>query len=342
MHFLLYEFVTGGGWLFVDPEDRPQGSLLREGLAMISAVTEDFAALPRARVTILWDARLTLPALFQQISNCRVVLIHSTGAHDEELARIAASADRTLLIAPEFDEYLMHICRKVEDSAGRLLNPDSAFIALTSDKHETAEYLSRAGIAIPHGVAIEPGGRWPNDFPSPAVLKPRDGAGSQGVRLVHSATDIVETLSKAMRLETFVRGQPASVSVICGPRGNVMLPACSQRLTSDGRFSYLGGHTPLPSEIAGRAQSLALRTISALPATCGYVGIDMVLGEGDSPDVVIEVNPRLTTSYVGLRQLVRENLASAMLHTADGDPPVLSLHPGKVEFTADGQVTRHT
>jgi predicted ATP-grasp superfamily ATP-dependent carboligase len=182
----------------------------------------------------------------------------------------------------------------------------------------------------------------PDDFPYPAVLKPRDGAGSQGVRLVHSAADVVEKLPNAMRLEAFVRGQSASVAAVCGPRGNVILPACSQRLTGDGCFSYLGGCTPLASEMAGRAQVLAQRTISALPSTCGYVGIDMVLGEGGSPDVVIEVNPRLTTSYVGLRQLVRENLAAAMLHTADGDPPVLSLHPGRVEFTADDQAVRHT
>jgi hypothetical protein len=41
---------------------------------------------------------------------------------------------------------------------------------------------------------------------------------------------------------------------------------------------------------------------------------------------------------VGLRRLVRENLAAAMLQAADGHPPVLSLRPGRLEFNAAGEV----
>ena len=64
----------------------------------------------------------------------------------------------------------------------------------------------------------------------------------------------------------------------------------------------------------------------------------MVLGNDPSgnDDVVIEVNPRLTTSYVGLRKLVRENLAAAMLAAAQGQAFELSTHPHRVKFAADG------
>ena len=59
-----------------------------------------------------------------------------------------------------------------------------------------------------------------------------------------------------------------------------------------------------------------------MPATQGYVGIDLVLGsaEDGSADVVVEINPRLTTSYVGLRQLLKTNLAAAMIEAAAGRP----------------------
>jgi len=44
----------------------------------------------------------------------------------------------------------------------------------------------------------------------------------------------------------------------------------------------------------------------------GYIGVDMVL-TNDEP-VVIEVNPRLTTSYIGLRKVINFNLAQAIVN----------------------------
>jgi predicted ATP-grasp superfamily ATP-dependent carboligase len=340
MQFLLYEFITGGGWLFVAPSERPQGSLLGEGLAMISAVAQDFAAIAGSQVVILWDARLPLPRLFERMHNCRVVLIHSTGEHDEQLGKISATADHSLLIAPEFDGYLERVCVAVTAAGGRLISPGAELVRLASDKQRTAEHLARCGVTVPVGVAVNAGDALPAAFTYPAVLKPRDGAGSQGVRLLPGCPPDDFRASSPSRLEAFVPGVAVSVAAICGPGGNVLLPPCSQRFVGDGDFSYLGGETPLAAELAERATTLARQALAALPLDVGYIGIDMVLGAAGSPDVVIEVNPRLTTSYVGLRELVRENLALAMLQTAAGTPPVLSTHGGKVEFMADGSATR--
>ncbi len=68
----------------------------------------------------------------------------------------------------------------------------------------------------------------------------------------------------------------------------------------------------------------------------------MVLGDGTDgqEDAVIEVNPRLTTSYVGLRALANENLSEAMLAVASGKPPRLSFSDCPLEFDADGTVRR--
>jgi predicted ATP-grasp superfamily ATP-dependent carboligase len=43
----------------------------------------------------------------------------------------------------------------------------------------------------------------------------------------------------------------------------------------------------------------------------GYAGIDLILTAGGP--VILEINPRLTTSYVGLRQATGENPATLML-----------------------------
>jgi predicted ATP-grasp superfamily ATP-dependent carboligase len=132
----------------------------------------------------------------------------------------------------------------------------------------------------------------------------------------------------------------ASVSVLCGSAGNYALPACEQLLSNDGRLTYRGGRLPLDARLDQRARAFALAAIAALPEPRGYLGVDLVLGDADdgSADHVIEINPRLTTSYVGLRALARSNLAAATLAVVSGRAPNLCFADQQLEFTADGTV----
>jgi len=57
-----------------------------------------------------------------------------------------------------------------------------------------------------------------------------------------------------------------------------------------------------------RAAEKAVETLEGLK---GYVGVDMILT--DEEPVVIEINPRLTTSYVGLRRVTNFNPAETII-----------------------------
>jgi predicted ATP-grasp superfamily ATP-dependent carboligase len=83
--------------------------------------------------------------------------------------------------------------------------------------------------------------------------------------------------------------------------------------------------------------------MAILPEPIGYIGVDMVLGEDalGAGDAVIEINPRLTTSFVGLRAIARTNLAQAMLAVAEGAALSPKFTDGGVAFTADGSLVRH-
>jgi predicted ATP-grasp superfamily ATP-dependent carboligase len=59
--------------------------------------------------------------------------------------------------------------------------------------------------------------------------------------------------------------------------------------------------------LAGLASEIA----AAIPLLWGYVGVDLVLTE--SGPVVLEINPRLTTSYCGLRHALSHNPATWVL-----------------------------
>ncbi len=58
--------------------------------------------------------------------------------------------------------------------------------------------------------------------------------------------------------------------------------------------------------------------------------------------MLIEVNPRLTTSYVGLRHVMAENLAAAMLTMAEGGSVALSWNGRQADFAADGTVRQRS
>jgi predicted ATP-grasp superfamily ATP-dependent carboligase len=335
MRIFVYEFVTGGGFLSADPQEAPSPSLQREGAAMITALATDFAAIDGTHVVAMWDPRfgdVRLPAV-------DVRRVNSAGAEEDTFDELARSADWTVVIAPESSNHLLDRCRRVEASGGRLLGPSVEVVRRTSDKQLTAEYLASAGLPVPAGRSIDPGQESPHDFGYPAVLKPRLGAGSESVRLVRGPPVAVDRPS---RLERFCRGLAASTSLLCGPAGHVALPPCRQRLSGDGRFVYFGGSLPLPEQLAGRATELGRRAIDSLPQPTGYLGVDLVLGQDPDgrDDKVIEVNPRLTTSYVGLRAAARPptNLAAAMLAVACGKRAELFFRPLSVEFDADGTV----
>jgi tyramine---L-glutamate ligase len=334
MQVFVYEFITGGGlWSLGDAP--PAGSLLAEGQAMAAAIAADFR-LAGHEVRSLRDVRL--PSML----GSEEVPIASARDEQSHFAELAAASDWTLVIAPESDGALLQRCQWVGQYGGRLLSPSAELIALAGDKCRTADHLRRHGISASDGIRVEPGGETPlpADF-FPVVLKPIDGCGSQGMQLLANVADWeAAVIREPMRLERFVPGRAASVAVLCGPAGCAALPASQQRLSHDGRFTYLGGRLPLAADLDRRARRLAVAAVKSLPDPLGYIGVDLVLGGAadGSGDRVIEINPRLTTSYVGLRALCADNLAAAMIAVASGAEPSLSWRDGRVKFAADGTI----
>jgi len=107
-----------------------------------------------------------------------------------------------------------------------------------------------------------------------------------------------------------------------------------QHITPGRPFQYLGGEIPLVHPAAGYALELAQAAVALLPGLQGYVGVDLLLS--GSQAWLIEINPRLTTSYVGLRQVIQLNLAQAIWDACRQArlPARVSLS-GRVEFTKE-------
>jgi predicted ATP-grasp superfamily ATP-dependent carboligase len=184
------------------------------------------------------------------------------------------------------------------------------------------------------------------------VLKPDEGAGSTATFLLAGPDDLAPCLAVARRegfdesqllLQDYCPGRAASVAFLAGPGARVPLVPTFQILSTDGRFHYRGGELPVPPELAERAVKLGRRASECVPGWLGYFGVDLILGEAadGSEDRAIEINPRLTTSYVGLRCLADFNLAEVMLRVARGEAVGgLRWRAGGARFGADGGVAR--
>lgn len=343
MHkIVLYEFTVSGGLWCAESIGNVE-SLAREGRAMLTALAADFASVESLRPIVLRDSRL------QELSfdGCEVRDVRGPADEKSLIEEIQKEAAGTVLIAPETDGLLYERCRWIESSEGRLIGPSAEVVAITSDKQRTAEHLAAQAIRVPHGVVLRSEDALPRQFKYPAVLKRIDGCGSQNVRFVeidpqcHNDSFSQQKAASSLRLEEFIPGTAASVAVLCGPNELLPLIPCRQRLSNDGGFHYLGGSLPLDPQLAARAQQLAVRAVATLPSPRGYIGVDLVLGEDPSgaADAVIEINPRLTTSYIGLRAAAKSNLAEAMWAIAEGRVANVSFGEGRIEFDSNGVIS---
>lgn len=312
MRVFVYEYMTALG-IGRAPES-PEHGMYREGRAMRDAVAEDLRRIEGAEVVVCPEgADGPVP--------CGAGWWH-------------------LFIAPETDGVLAGLAEP--RSGGFLLGSSGEALRLTSDKLALADHWRGCGVRTPATSAREP---TPCEA-FPVVWKPRDGAGSTDTFLIRDRFELASALAvrdpnRQMILQEFVPGRAASVAFLCGPREQIPLVPTLQTLSGDGRFKYEGGELPIPTELAERAVAVGRAAVGCVPGLVGYVGVDVVLGAAPdgSDDRAIEINPRLTTSYIGLRALADFNIAEVMLRVAAGGAAgALRWKPGRVRFGPDGSV----
>src|SRR5690349_21014071 len=92
-----FEFLTGGGLLSSADVLRESPSLLVEGKAMAAALASDLGAVDGVQVFCQRDRRLAP----WQSGDCQRIEVGDTDDERQTFERLAASADWTIVIAPE-------------------------------------------------------------------------------------------------------------------------------------------------------------------------------------------------------------------------------------------------
>ena len=303
------EFITGGG---LCNEDLPQ-SLAKEGALMRDALLQDLSELPYKIITTL-DSRVKNDALQANIhADCRLVLANDNVWQIWET--LIKSCDAVWLIAPETDSVLQKLTQMAAQHGKLILGCGLASIEVASKKMATYLALEAAGIVSVPTYTLE---NWPKSHWI-WLAKPNDGAGCSDIACFNNPDDLqdwIEDNHKQLThvIQAFQPGDAASISCIM-KNGKAYLLSCnSQHIEINNQLlSYTGGVVNGMRDYWPQFEFIANKIAQSLPDLAGFVGIDVIVD--DDEIVVVEINPRLTTSYVGLRESIGANPAELVINT---------------------------
>jgi predicted ATP-grasp superfamily ATP-dependent carboligase len=309
------EFITAGG---LSAQDIP-ASLFLEGQLTRDALLEDIATLNLFEIITCHDYRTQAPAIAQKS------VVVEPKKFNQVFDELILEADYVWLIAPEIDGVLLELTRRCFIKQVKVIGCGEESVKTASYKSLTAEALQRAGIPT---LPVYSAKNWLTMFkenPSALatqkwIVKADDGAGCDAVYIFEAKDKLAKWLSLQPVIANYIcqpyqSGIDASFSMLCNAGKAWLLSVNKQHLVQQNNAFKLSGLTVNAFDDAeGNITALANKIAQMLPDAAGYMGVDILIEPGTNHVVVIEVNPRLTSSYVGLGKATGQNMAELILN----------------------------
>ncbi|WP_333875337.1 ATP-grasp domain-containing protein [Methylobacter sp.] len=304
MKILVFEYITGGGF---NKQELPD-SLTGEGSLMLNALLDNLIRLNSFEVTIMLDWRLA--------NSIEVNSVIIRPEHDvtEEFVRLVKQSDLVWPIAPEFDGILQNLCQTVESLGKVLLTSPATAVAIAGNKFKTYELLNR------HHITSVPTRMFDDAYsPGEWMIKPIDGVGCSDSRVITNRLDFEQMVTSEGQyvIQPHLQGVKTSLSCLFKQGRGWLVCANLQRFEFTDQQYHLTGIVVNHYRDLSAYQQLIDEIAAALPELWGYAGIDLI--ENDRT-WVLEINPRLTTSFVGIYDALGINIAEAVLQLMHGEP----------------------
>lgn len=312
----MFEYITGGGFNKQELSD----SLAAEGSLMLNALLENLIRLNSHEVTVMMDWRLTESI---SMAGINAVVIRSEHDISEEFARLVKQADLVWPIAPEFDGILQNLCQSVASLGKILLTSPTMAVAIAGNKFKTYELLNRHHIAsVPTRMLddtyfsssdrLRAGGEW--------MIKPVDGVGCADSYVITNLLEFerIATRKSPYIIQPHLHGAKTSLSCLFKQGRGWLVCVNLQRFALINRQYHLADIVVNHHSDLGYYQQLIDKIARVLPELWGYVGIDLI--ETVEQTWVLEINPRLTTSFVGIYDALGINVVEMVVQLLHGEP----------------------
>ena len=285
---------------------------------MRDALLQDLADLSYEVCTTV-DVRVRPPA------HCAYVTVHADSDVWKVWQQQIQSVDAVFLIAPETDNLLHYLTQMATLQGKLILGCGLDAIEITTNKMATYLALKQAEITtittstVAHWIkyvrieheSLKKGITW--------LAKPNDGAGCEATVSFDDAENLMHWLMRNKKqnshiIQPFQVGTPASISCVMH-EGHAQLLSCNTQLIELNQhiLSFKGVIVNGMREYWQVFELIANQNANAFPSLAGYVGIDVIVSEDEV--FVIEINPRLTTSYAGLHEATGQNPAKLIINT---------------------------
>ncbi|MDD9806849.1 MAG: ATP-grasp domain-containing protein [Gammaproteobacteria bacterium] len=338
-------------------------ALAREGELMLHALGRGLSAMAGVRLVTVRDARLPSPDYPTALAWVR--------AGDDCAAVVGAAledADAFWPVAPETGGLLAQFCRLARGGSCLLLNSPAPVVEKAGGKYSAFLRLRQNGVRCIETARLGDL-RFPQD--RDLVVKPDDGVGCESVRLLRAGESPPRGSLRGDDLcQPYLPGIAASLNVIYPSAGApYIIGANRQEVTLDapdvpnapdaanaaktpdaanaahaanapeegGRFRLRACHVNALAREALGFEELAAGVQRSFPGIVGHVGIDLIV-DGDNTLHLLEINPRVTTSFAGLAASTGLNPCAEVIRAVRGEActPVSRRRFVPVEVRLDG------
>ncbi|PHS24070.1 MAG: hypothetical protein COA83_08715 [Methylophaga sp.] len=315
MKLFVYEHITSGALI---NESLPT-SLSHEGNNMLVALINDLFQLPNIELIVLRDYRLLPLATITNYHQCHI--IHSYEDFQHYYALALNEADAVLPIAPETDNTLCTIQQSALDNNKQLLASQPHSSKLCGDKYRCYQHLIHHKIASPQTFLASDWSHHNLTSSTGYIVKPRDGAGCVDTLYFPYAGGLemwLATQSTALDtliIQPYIEGHHISLNLLCSDDDCMVLAINQQHIKNKNNQLFFSGSTVngVDENILNfsDASHIAMRVYQAIAGLWGFIGIDLIVTE--NAILVVDINPRLTSSYVGLANSLTHNPAELLL-----------------------------
>ena len=290
-----------------------------EGLDMLLAIANDLvAANCTVTVAVCPDARNVVSGA------CRVIETSDVSPEDFVAMTLRDHTfDAVIPVAPESENILPSLVATFRRHNQYVISPDKERLNSFSDKWLTHQFLQAQGLPCLPTALAENYAELSLPEDAICVLKPRDGAGGDGIKRleVHEVADRLRSgnLSATSHVvQPWIAGRSMSIGFIGTRDGDqsFTLPIADQKVEwIDDCPVYRGGvvSPELNTSVTRAVATVCDRFREAVGPMPGYVGVDLLMADNGSLPYILEVNPRFCSSYVGYRQATSANLMSVLL-----------------------------
>ncbi|WP_414468497.1 ATP-grasp domain-containing protein [Methanobacterium sp. ACI-7] len=305
-------------------------SICAEGNAMLEGLLNDFKA-KNADYLISNKSNLN-------IEHCNPIKLN--GDLKSWLDENIVNYDACLLIAPEEDFILYDLTKLVEEKGVKIIGSSSDAVLTCSNKFKMYEALkNKVNVIKTEKIYFENIDNYKPYITGKKVIKPADGVSCSGVKFVDSFEELkkaagsIQTNLPYFIIQDFIEGISASVSILTNGEESIPLSLNLQNIQFENKeISYSGGEVPFNHKLEYLAKEVAKNAIGYIDGLKGYVGVDVILGD----DVyIVEINSRITTPYIALRNIVDLNLGEAIMDSVYGILPSDIDLNGKISFYKD-------